>query len=54
MEEMTFEEMESYYIEHSVSYERSRAFRKALSYIEKHDYEKYKEIITIGYNESFV
>ena len=52
-EEMTFDDMENYYLDRSVSYERCEAFRMALAYIKKVDPEYYKKVIEVGYNESF-
>ena len=53
MNEQLFEKVEEFYINNSITYERCRAFRKALAFVEKHDREEYKKIITIGFEESF-
>ena len=51
--EISFERIESYYLDHSISYERCSAFRKALDFVRKQDFEKYKEIVISGFEESF-
>ena len=53
MNEELFEKVENYYLDNSVSYERCGAFRMALSSLRKLDYEKYKEVIIKGFEESF-
>ena len=53
MEEMTFEEKESKVINSSVSYNDSEAFRRALTYIENLNFDFYKELIDLEYNEAF-
>lgn len=51
MEEITFEEKESEVFTRSSCYEMSGAFRRALTYIEKHDTELYRELIEEEYKD---
>ena len=53
MEEMTFEEKESKVLNSSIPYNDSEAFRRALTYIENTNFDFYKELINIEYNEAF-
>lgn len=52
-EEMTFEDKEVYWLNHSVSYENSAAVRMAINFVRKTNPEYYKKIIEVGYEESF-
>ena len=53
MEEITFEEMESKVINHSIAYQNSEAFRRALHYFEEMNLDFYKELIETEYYEAF-
>lgn len=53
MEEMTFEEMQHAVMTRSQAYTNSSAFSRAMDFVADNDYELYKELIELEYNEAF-
>lgn len=51
--EEDFERKQSMVMRHSMAYQNSTAFQRAMGYIADHDWELYRELICLEYEEAF-